>query len=146
LNKHREKKMNETAVALIGYIGWFMVLLLLLATVRVMAVVTDQRAPNSFRPDGTDMTPFVARLVRAHANCYESFPLVGGVLLLALATGSTTTTNSLALVVLACRIGQSVVHLASVSNLAVNLRFALFAAQIGIAAYWLLQLYTKFAG
>ncbi len=137
--------MNASALALTGYIGWFMLLLLMLATVRVGAVLTAHRAPNSFRPDGTDMTPFVARLVRTHANCYESFPLIGGTLLLAMATGSTAITDPLALVLLACRIGQSIVHLASVSNLAVNLRFALFAAQIGIAAYWLLQLYSRFS-
>jgi uncharacterized MAPEG superfamily protein len=138
--------MNASALALTGFMAWYMILLLTLATVRVMAVMTARRAPNSFRPDGTDMTPFVARLVRAHANCYEAFPLIGGALLLAIATGSTDITNGLALTLLACRIGQSAVHLASVDNLAVNLRFALFAAQIGIVAYWLLQMYSKFSG
>lgn len=138
--------MNASALALTGYIGWFMLLLLMLATVRVGAVLTAHRAPNSFRPDGTDMTPFVARLVRAHANCYEAFPLIGGTLLMAMATDSTAVTNGLACTLLACRVGQSVVHLASVNNLAVNFRFALFAAQIGIVAYWLLQMYTRFSG
>lgn len=138
--------MNASALALTGYIGWFMILLLILATVRVTAVMTARRAPNSFRPDGTDMTPFVARLVRTHANCYESFPLIGGTLLLALATGSTGITDSLACVLLACRVGQSIVHLASVSNLAVNVRFAFFGAQIGIVVYWLLQMFSRFGG
>ena len=84
--------MRASALAFSGYIGWFMILLLTLATVRVMAVMTARRAPNSFRPDGTDMTPFVARLVRAHANCYEAFPLIGGALLLAMATGNSSIT------------------------------------------------------
>lgn len=65
---------------------------------------------------------------------------------MALATGSTGITDPLAIVLLACRVGQSIVHLASVSNLAVNMRFALFAAQIGIVAYWLLQIVSKFGG
>ena len=136
--------MNASALALTGYLGWFLILLLTLASVRVSAVLTARRAPNSFRPDGTDMTPFVARLVRAHANCYEAFPIIGGALLLALATGNTAITDPLAMVVLGCRVGQSVVHLLSVSNMAVNLRFAFFGAQVGIAAYWLVQLYAKF--
>lgn len=136
--------MNASALALTGYLGWFLILLLTLASVRVSAVLTARRAPNSFRPDGTDMTPFVARLVRAHANCYEAFPIIGGALLLALATGNTAITDPLAMVVLGCRVGQSVVHLLSVSNMAVNLRFAFFGAQVGIAAYWLIQLYAKF--
>jgi uncharacterized MAPEG superfamily protein len=136
--------MNASALALTGYVGWFLILLLMLAAVRVNAVMTARRAPNSFRPDGTDMTPFVARLVRAHANCYEAFPIVGGALLLALATGNSTITDPLAMVVLACRVGQSVVHLSSVGNLAVNLRFAFFVGQVGIAAFWLLQMAGKF--
>jgi uncharacterized MAPEG superfamily protein len=138
--------MNASAIALIGYIGWFVVLLLMLAFVRVNAVLTARRAPNSFRPDGTDMTPFVARLARAHANCYEAFPIVGGALLLALATGNAAITDPLAMIVLASRIGQSVVHLASVNNIAVNLRFALFVAQIGISIFWLAQLCSKLSG
>ena len=138
--------MNASALALTGYIGWFLILLITLAAVRVSAVMTARRAPNSFRPDGTDMTPFVARLVRAHANCYEAFPFIGGTLLLALATGNSPITDPLAMVVLVCRIGQSVVHLASVSNVAVNLRFAFFAAQVGITAYWLMQIAGKFGG
>ena len=138
--------MNASALALTGYVGWFLILLLMVAAVRVNAVMTARRAPNSFRPDGTDMTPFVARLVRAHANCYEAFPFVGGALLLALATGSTGITDPLAMVVLACRIGQSVVHLMSVGNVAVNIRFACFAAQVGISVYWLLQMAGKFGG
>lgn len=136
--------MNASALALTSYVGWFLVLLLMLAAVRVNAVMTARRAPNSFRPDGTDMTPFVARLVRAHANCYEAFPIIGGALLLALATGNSSITDPLAMVVFACRVGQSVVHLASVSNIAVNLRFAFFVAQVGIAAFWLLQMAGKF--
>lgn len=136
--------MNASALALAGYIGWFLVLLLMLAAVRVSAVMTARRAPNSFRPDGTDMTPFVARLVRAHANCYEAFPFVGGTLLLALASGSAAITDPLAMLVLACRVGQSLVHLLSVSNVAVNLRFAFFGGQVGITVYWLLQMAGKF--
>jgi uncharacterized MAPEG superfamily protein len=110
------------------------------------AVLTGSRAPNSFRPDGTDVAPFAGRLTRAHANCYESFPFFGGTLLLALASGSTAITDPLALVALACRVGQSSVHLASTSVMAVNLRFSLFLAQVGIAGYWLVRLGAKFFG
>ena len=136
--------MNASALALTGYVAWFLVLLLTLGGLRVTAVVTARRAPNSFKPDGSDMTPFVARLVRAHANCYESFPWFGGTLLLALATGSTPITDPLALLVLACRVGQSVVHMSSTSAMAVNIRFTFFLVQVGIVISWLLQLCAKF--
>ena len=138
--------MNASALALTGYIAWFLALLLTLGGARAAAVVTAHRAPNSFKPDGSDISPFAARLTRAHANCCESFPFFGGTLLVALATGSTAITDPLALVALACRVGQSTVHLASTSVMAVNVRFSLFLAQIGIAAYWLIKLFAKFVG
>ena len=138
--------MNASALALTGYVAWFLALLVTLGGVRAAAVLTAHRAPNSFKPDGSDMPPFAARLTRAHANCYESFPFFGGTLLLALATGSAAITDPLALIALACRVGQSTVHLASTSAMAVNLRFSLFLAQIGIVAYWLMKLYGKFVG
>jgi uncharacterized MAPEG superfamily protein len=138
--------MNATALALTGYIAWFLALLLALGGARAAAVLSAHRAPNSFKPDGSDLSPFAARLTRAHANCYEGFPFFGGSLLLALATGSTAITDPLALVALACRVGQSTVHLISTSAMAVNLRFSFLLAQIGIVAYWLVKLYGKFAG
>jgi uncharacterized MAPEG superfamily protein len=138
--------MNASTLALTGYIAWFLALLLTLGGLRAGAVLTAHRAPNSFKPDGSDMSPFAGRLVRAHANCYESFPFFGGTLLLALATGSTAITDPLALIALACRVGQSTVHLASTSVMAVNVRFSLFLAQVAIVAYWLVKLCGKFFG
>lgn len=137
--------MNATALALMGFIGWFILLLLSLGGVRILATLKG-KAPNSFRPDGTDVSDFAVRLVRAHANCYESFPFVGGLMLLALATQATEITNPLALIVLAARIGQSSIHVASTSNLAVQLRFSLFLVQVGISLYWLVAFWQRFAG
>lgn len=137
--------MNATALALTGFIGWFILLLLSLGGVRILATLKG-KAPNSFRPDGTDVSDFAVRLVRAHANCYESFPFVGGLMLLALATQATEITNPLALIVLAARIGQSSIHVASTSNLAVQLRFSLFLVQVGISLYWLVAFWQRFAG
>ena len=137
--------MNATALALTGFIGWFILLLLSLGGVRILATLKG-KAPNSFRPDGTDVSDFAVRLVRAHANCYESFPFVGGLMLLAMATQTTEITNPLALIVLTARIGQSSIHLASTSNLAVQARFSLFLVQVGISIYWLTAFWQRFAG
>jgi uncharacterized MAPEG superfamily protein len=138
--------MNASAIALIGYVAWYLFLLLALGGARAGAVLTAHRAPNSFRPDGSDMPPFAARLTRAHANCYEGFPFFGGTLLLALATGSTAITDPLALIALACRGGQTTVHLLSNSAMAVNFRFAFLLAQIVIVVYWLFKLFGRFLG
>jgi len=76
------------------------------------------------------------RLARAHANCLEGLPIFGGLQVVALLTGKAGLTDPLAPWLLAARLVQSLIHLASTSVMAVNLRFAAFAVQLGIAAYW----------
>ncbi len=137
--------MNPTALALTGYVLWFLVLISGIAVHRSILTIVSKRAPNSFRTDGTDISDFSARLCRAHANCYEGFPYIGGLLLLALVTQTTDVTNSLALVLLGCRIAQSVVHMISTSVMAVQLRFAFFLAQLVISFYWAVQFLIRFA-
>jgi hypothetical protein len=50
--------------------------------------------------------------------------------------GRSAVTDPLAWVLLGARIVQSSAHLASLSVAAVNLRFAAFAVQLGIALWW----------
>jgi len=110
-----------------------------LGTLRVGLTLTGKRAPNSFAPDGTDVSPFANRLCRAHANSYEGFPIFGGLMLLAIALDVTAITDSLAMYMIGARILQAVTHLASTSNLAVQVRFAFFLVQVGIAIWWVMQ-------
>ena len=81
------------------------------------------------------------RLARAHANCLEGLPLFGGFMLLAVVAGKPDVTDPLALVLLAARVVQSVIHLVSTSASAVTARFTAFAVQMGIAIYWAVQLF-----
>ena len=131
--------MNPSIAALLGYVIWMLALLALLASIRVSLSVAGKKAPNSFDPSGTDVSPFSNRLCRAHANCYESFPIFGGLLLLAIATDATAVTDGLAYYFLGARVLQSVTHLISSSNMAVQVRFAFFIAQFLIGIWWVLQ-------
>jgi len=131
--------MNASVIALVVYVSWMIVLLGILASLRAGLSLSGKRAPNSFSPDGSDVSSFSARLCRAHANCYENFPIIGGLLLLAIATSSTGITDGLAYYLIGARILQSIIHLISTSNLAVQARFACFAVQLGIAVFWILQ-------
>ena len=132
--------MNATATALLLYVTWTIALVSLIAIVRSVATLGG-KAANSFAPDGHDVSAFSARLCRAHANCYESFPFVGGLLLFALATGQTAVTDPLAYLLIAARVAQSLIHLASTAVPAVLLRFAAMLAQIVIALWWLAQFF-----
>lgn len=132
--------MTATAFALLGYIGWTLLLLLVMETLRSVLVLGGKRRSDSFRPDGSDASPFAQRLLRAHANCLEGFPIFGGLMLLALVLQLTALTDPLAPWLLAARVAQSSVHLLSVSVVAINVRFTFFAVQMGIAAWWCVQL------
>jgi uncharacterized MAPEG superfamily protein len=132
--------MSTTAMAVVGYAGWMLVLLGILAALRTSLVMSGRKQANSFRPDGSDVSPFSERLCRAHANCYESFPIFGGLLLTALATGRQAVTDPLAMTFLACRVAQSTMHLVSTSAVAVQVRFFFFLLQFLIGAYWALAL------
>lgn len=121
--------MSPSATALVGFAAWTLFLVLLIGLYRASLVITGKRAPNQFDPGGADVGEFSRRLCRAHANCYENLPIFGGLVAVALATGQSQATDGLAMWFLGARIGQSVVHLLSTSNVAVNVRFALYLGQ-----------------
>jgi len=132
---------SPTAVALLGLAAWMLVLLFVMVNQRGLLVLSGKMRVNAFAPDGSN-TPegFGRRLVRAHATCVENLPLLFAVLLYALATGNTAITDGLAVLLLAARIFQSVMHLISTSPIFVWLRFAGFMVQLMIVAWWLLRL------
>jgi len=128
--------MSTSGLVVTGFIGWALLLLVLMEVLRSHLVLTGRVRSNEFRPDNSNVSPFMHRLARAHANCIESLPLFGGLLLVALATGRTGLTDPLAPWLLVARVAQSCIHLASTSVLAVNARFAAFMVQVAIALYW----------
>lgn len=128
--------MTNTGLALLGYIGWMLILTLAIAGQRSFLTLSGLRAANSFDPSGNDVSPFAGRLCRTHANGYEHFPIICGLLLFSLATGQTAITDPLALTLLAARVLQGAVHLVSTSVVAVFARFGFFVVQVAIAAYW----------
>ncbi|MFT6267423.1 MAG: putative MAPEG superfamily protein [Alphaproteobacteria bacterium] len=136
--------MNATILALSGYIAWTMLLILAIAIYRTSSNKKNKRTSLKFDPSGSDVSDFGQRLTRAHANCYESSVFIVGPMMLALATGSAAITNGLALIVLAARVLQSLIHIASVSNAAITARFVVFLVQFAISGYWLFKIVQKF--
>lgn len=128
--------MKTSALILALFISWTLALLVLMEVLRSYLVLTRRSRSNEFNPENSNLSPFMQRLARAHANCLEGLPVFGGLLLLALAMGRTEVTDPLAPWLLAARIIQSSIHLASLSVMAVNARFTAFAVQVAIAIYW----------
>jgi uncharacterized MAPEG superfamily protein len=127
---------NVSATVLIGLAAWTLFLLILMETLRLPFILTKAIAANAFKPDNSNLSPFMQRLARAHANCVESVPIFGILLIVALLTNRAGVTNPLAPWLFAARLVQSCAHLASLSVLAAWVRFIAFAVQIAIAVYW----------
>lgn len=132
--------MPNTEVALIGFIAWALALLILMEIIRTYLVVTGKVAANAFRPDNDNLSPFMQRLARAHANCIEGLPIFGGILAVAIMLEKTAVTDGLALWFLGARVVQSAIHLISTSAPAVSARFTAFAVQMAIGVYWVIAL------
>ena len=134
--------MSISLLALLGFVSWTLFLLVLMEIVRSRLVLAGAVPANGFNPENSNLSPFMQRLARAHANCLEGLPIFGGLILIAVVAGKSQVTDPLAYVLLAARIVQSVIHLASTSPAAVTARFSAFAVQVGIAVYWVVKLYT----
>ena len=132
--------MTSTLTALTGFVAWSLFLLVLMEVIRSKLVLTKAVPANGFRPDNSNLSPFMQRLARAHANCVEGLPIFGGLMLIAVISGNTNLTDPLAYLFLGARILQSLVHLTSVSAAAVTLRFTAFAVQMAIAVSWAVHL------
>ena len=128
--------MSTTLFSLTLFIAWALFLLVWMEIIRSKLVLTKAVAANGFQPDNANLSPFMQRLARAHANCIEGLPLFGGLMLVAEVAGKTGITDPLAMAFFGARMAQSVIHLISVSAVAVTLRFTAFAIQMGIAVYW----------
>jgi len=128
--------MSRSAIVLTLFIAWTLLLLVVMEVLRACLVLTGRARSNEFKPDNSNSSPFMQRLARAHANCVESLPLFGVLLVVALVTGRTEATDASAGWLLGARVAQSSIHLESTSVVAVNARFAAFVVQMGIALYW----------
>ena len=127
---------------LTAFIAWALLLLLWMEGLRSWLVLRGAVPANGFTPGNDGLSPFMQRLARAHANCVESLPVFGGLLLVAIVTGRPEVTDPLAPAFLAARVMQSCIHLASTSAPAVTLRFTAFAVQLAIGARWAWALLT----
>ncbi|WP_233078321.1 MAPEG family protein [Rheinheimera soli] len=131
---------SPTVIALLGFVLWTLFLLIVMEVMRVWWVLAKTFPANEFKPDNSNLSPFLQRLARAHANCIEGIPVFGGLFIIALLTEQTAVTDPLAYLFLAARIAQSLAHLLSLHVMAVNLRFVFFTVQLVLGFYWAVKL------
>jgi len=116
---------------LFGFILWTVLLLLAIAAARVRHVLAGKARASDFTagiPHGGDR---YWRLNRAHLNCLENLPLFSAVVLTGAVIGAEAPwLDRLAELYLLARIGQSLTHISSGSDRAIQVRFAFFGIQL----------------
>ncbi|MFU8832090.1 MAG: MAPEG family protein [Wenzhouxiangella sp.] len=128
--------MSTSALVLTLFIGWTLALVIVMEVIRSYLTLSGQRSVDGFSPDNAGLSPFMQRLARVHANCIEGLPIFGGLLIVALITDQAVITDPLAPILIIARLIQSMIHLGSISPLAIYLRFTAFSVQLIIAAWW----------
>jgi len=134
--------MSTTILALVLYSLWTLALLTGIASWRTVLTLGGRPA-NRFAVDGSDVSPAKQRLCRAHANCYEHFPIIAGLLVAAELSDLSAITDDLALLVIAARVAQSAAHIGSTRPMAVVVRFGFLAVQIAIEVWWAVELLRR---
>ena len=111
---------------------------------RVSSVLRGRAKPNAFPADKPHPGPgWYHRCIRAHANCVENLPVFASVVLTAAVSGAASSTlDTLAVVYVAARVGQSVAHVASGRSLVINVRFTFFLVQLVVVA-WMMALLVQ---
>jgi len=131
--------MTTPVWALLGFAGWTLLLLLLSVGVyRWSHILTGKRAIADFRADGSDGADWYKRATRAHANCLESLPVYGAIVLAARAGGvDARVLDILAVTLLVARVIQSTIHISfAQTNRVVSVRFSFFFLQF-ICMTWM---------
>lgn len=132
--------MNSAYVALAGFAGWTLILILTVANLRMANFFTGKKAINAFSPTGEDLPGFGHRVTRAHANSVENLPIFAALIAVAGLSGQLSIVEGTAMYVLYARIGQSVAHMISTAVLMVWIRATFFFVQIILMASYAVQL------
>jgi uncharacterized MAPEG superfamily protein len=132
LDKLKEIKMNIPVLVLLGFAAW--TLLTLFASIGVYRwsrILTGRASVAEWRADVPQGSDWYKRAMRAHMNCVENLPVYTAIVVALVATGARSTTlDVLAIVILAGRVGQTLVHIIlPPTNAVASLRFALFLVQ-----------------
>ncbi|AZC24749.1 MAPEG family protein [Pseudomonas sessilinigenes] len=131
--------MNTPTWVLLAFAGW--TLFILFSTVGVYRwsrILTGRATVSQWQPGKPQGSEWYQRAMGAHRNCIENLPVYAAIVVAINASQvDSGTLDSLALVLLAARIAQSLVHICvPQSDTIATLRFVFFFIQI-LAMAWM---------
>lgn len=125
--------MSIPILVLLGFAGWTLLTLCIgVGAYRWILIFAGRASIKEWRADAVQGSDWYRRAMRAHMNCVENLPVFGALVLALMALKlQSTLVDTLSLILLASRVGQTSVHLApSFSERLAAIRFALFFVQI----------------
>lgn len=129
--------------ALLGFTGWTMLLVAVVFSYRGIRLLGGTPINSWGRGAKTTEDPvFIKRVEDAHANALENLPLFAVIVLSAAALGKLDAINSLAPIVLAARVGQSLMHLSGTNPLQVLIRATFWGIQLILFFVMLAKLFA----
>ncbi|POA54153.1 hypothetical protein C1889_17140 [Pseudomonas sp. FW507-12TSA] len=125
--------MNMPTWVLLAFAGW--TLLILFGTVGVYRwsrILTGRATVSEWQPDKPQGSDWYQRAMAAHRNCVENLPVYGAIVLAIHVSAVTSgALDGLALLMLAARMAQSLVHIClPQTDKVASWRFAFFFTQI----------------
>lgn len=126
-----EPHMPVPLFALLLYVGWAVLLALVIVVWRSVKVMRGESMVQDFTSGVPHGSQAYWRANRAHINTLENLPLFAAVILTAAVLKVPGTMfATLASVAIGARVVQSLVHLSSGSGIAVNIRFTFWFIQL----------------
>lgn len=118
---------------LFGFALWTVIILMFgIGVSRWSKILTGRAALTDFPADQPHGSPRYRRITRAHANCLENLPILMVLVYLESVTGlQSLLFAQLAIIVLICRMLQSVTHIALIeTNASILVRFVFYISQV----------------
>jgi uncharacterized MAPEG superfamily protein len=138
--------LPESIVALVFYALWAIALVLTIAIDRLLLIFRGQVKNNEFLSGVPHGNEAYWRINRAHLNTVENLPIFAAIVLAAWVAGAESHLfNLLAMLVLAARIVQSIIHIMSGGQIATWFRTTMFAVQI-VCEIWMAVMILQIAG
>ena len=138
--------LPQSIVALVFYALWAIALVLMIAVDRLLLIFRGQVKNNEFLSGVPHGNEAYWRINRAHLNTVENLPVFAAIVLAAWVAGAESHLfNLLAMLVLAARIVQSIIHIMSGGQIATWFRTTMFAVQI-VCEIWMAVMILQIAG